>query len=166
MNNEEIAKRLANDPKFLARIVIKAAEQNVSLRKEVEQLRSAMGSNTFYVICCNDSVEHVIVGSIQRAEEKKIELAREHFNRYGINEWRSLRMIPPSVSDEEVFREYYLRRCRWHIQTVPGEMPVTLPEEMPQDLRQPHHPEIPDTETRTGGDMPICGDPRHDDGAF
>jgi hypothetical protein len=60
-----------------------------------------------HVICCNDSVEFAVIGSLERAERKKEELARKDFG--------------GSPSFDEDY-ERYKKRLFWHIHTVVGEM--------------------------------------------
>lgn len=56
-----------------------------------------------YVICCNDSVEFVVLNSEEKANIKKDALKEEHFER-----------------NKHTFknREQYENRCFWHLHDV------------------------------------------------
>lgn len=56
-----------------------------------------------YVICCNDSVEAVVLNDKSRAEEKMELLAQAHYNRNPGN-WESY--------------ESYRQLCYWHLHDV------------------------------------------------
>lgn len=82
-------------------------------KKEIDD-RLARGSlepaeeNGFHVICCNDCVEFVVVGSEQAAEKKLEELAAAHYQRVG--RWQ--------YADVTQYRQVYY----WHVHTVDGEL--------------------------------------------
>ena len=59
-----------------------------------------------HVICCNDSVEFVVVGSEHEAELEKLALRDNHFRRYDIKN-----------------RTDYDNRYYWHIHTVDSNIP-------------------------------------------
>ena len=63
-----------------------------------------------HVICCNDSVQHVVIGSEEQAEKKRKELKKSYFkrNKHNFN------------SAEE-----YALQCFWHIHTVHCDNHVT-----------------------------------------
>jgi hypothetical protein len=70
-----------------------------------------------HVICCNDSVEHVVIGTEEQAQAKLEELAKEHFDRFGGN--------TGEYDDHSLYRhlgetpyERYRQRLYWHIHTV------------------------------------------------
>lgn len=56
-----------------------------------------------HVICCNGSVEAVVIGSYTKADLKKEELAYGHYTETKQN-WRSYKC--------------YRERCYWHFHTV------------------------------------------------
>lgn len=62
-----------------------------------------------FVICCNDSVEFIELGSYMQAKIKLEALRREYFERNR-----------GAFVDEDA----YLARCNWHIQAVPVPVPV------------------------------------------
>jgi hypothetical protein len=70
-----------------------------------------------HVICCNDSVEYVVLGSLMRANEKMEELARAMYERQGEAHWRDQMRYSTAKSPYAAFRD----RCYWHIHTVEGE---------------------------------------------
>lgn len=78
---------------------------------------------TFYdahVICCNDSVEYVLLGSEEAAEVKLEQLAKEYFDKCGGgNHWPPRTFQPRPMNSYEVYRQ----QIRWHIKTVQGEDP-------------------------------------------
>jgi len=57
-----------------------------------------------YVICCNDSIEYVVLDSSIVANTKKEELKKEHFtkNKHAFDDYES-----------------YEHRCYWHLHEVP-----------------------------------------------
>lgn len=74
-----------------------------------------------HVICCNDMVEFVFVGPIEKAREKLEERAKQYYEQTGGGpRWKSERLTPGKLSDDEVYK-WYRHRCYWHIHTVKGE---------------------------------------------
>lgn len=69
-----------------------------------------------YVICCNDNIKHVFIGSIEGATKKMIDLREELFQ-LTIWQWEPYR----NRDGEEIMTrsDTYLSRCYWHIHTVP-----------------------------------------------
>lgn len=66
-----------------------------------------------HVICCNDSVEFVVLYDEEKAKAKLEQLARNDFNRqpYG---WT----IGTSHIGTDAEWKAYRHRCYWHIHTV------------------------------------------------
>lgn len=62
-----------------------------------------------HVICVNDSVEHVVIGTRAEAEAKLEELRAADFER---DPWRSQPL------GRETRETAYRRRCRWYVKTV------------------------------------------------
>jgi len=71
-----------------------------------------------HVICCNDSVEHVVVGTKEAARLKLRILADAYYKRMGGDaHWRPEMRWSNAETPYEAFRQ----RCYWHIHTVPME---------------------------------------------
>ncbi len=77
-----------------------------------------------HAICLNGSVEYVVVGFKERAEEVLLELKEAHFaHTKGVFE--AALSAPHYDFNENVCahsRKEYEARCRWHIRTVEAEI--------------------------------------------
>lgn len=63
-----------------------------------------------HVICCNDSVELVVIGSEQLAKERLEHMAQFHFEKSKNN----LTFFRPDLKPYDEYR----MRCFWHFKTV------------------------------------------------
>lgn len=63
-----------------------------------------------HVIKCNDSVEHVVLGTEEEARAKLEELREAYFERTQWM-WRPI--------GKETPEQAYKARCHWHVRTVP-----------------------------------------------
>jgi len=68
-----------------------------------------------YVICCNDGVMYVVVGSLEEAQLRLLALKDEDVEKKGLSYERI-------GEGKEVARLRYERQHYWHIHTVEGEV--------------------------------------------
>lgn len=80
------------------------------------------------VICCNDSVEHVFLGSEAGAEEKMKELRLAHYNSYDVScayiseVKRYPRCEVEGWSESQILERAYKNYCQrlyWRVRTIP-----------------------------------------------
>ena len=75
--------------------------------------------STAHVICCNDSVEHVFVGSEEDARLRMRILADAYYKQTGgTAHWSQEQKWSSADSAYGAYRQ----RCYWHINTVPLEV--------------------------------------------
>lgn len=74
----------------------------------------AATDRTAHVICCNDSVEHVFLGTEEKAKEKLEELAKAHFAKWH-DPYAGCGLYSLPGGDPY---EAYRKRLYWHIHTV------------------------------------------------
>lgn len=84
--------------------------------------RCVYAPDNAHVICCNDSVEHVHLGTEQDAKARLEELAKAYFDR-NRHYWDQAARYNNHLTDARYPGEppsyvYYRHQCYWHIHTT------------------------------------------------